>query len=1437
MGSMNRGRVATAIVVALLLGTGLLHVAYRLAAPSDHARILHAASDLGPVTVTVAEPLPGGLRTGDRIVSIEGKDLSSARRGPLDLGYPDVIGRDGLTYRVLRDGQPVDLTLARGPYPLFVTAATEWSNWILIGLFLGLAIMVVVRRPDDQAARWLLVAGAAMAGSTANFVFGLEATDLLAGPGPALAVAGSIGYGAMWPAMLGFALAFARPRRLLSGLWRLTLVLAAAALVLPTALAGSMAALDRPVIEWLAAAGSVGNLLALPTLVVVPAAFVLGLRDSADADHRRRIRLVGIAFGVTMLGGLVLVFLPYMAFGSPIIPWEASGLTGLPLPLALAWAVHRHEAFDLRLVVNRSLVYGGLTLAIVVVYVVGLTVAGAVLRERAGPLPSLLATGLVAVLVQPLRDRLQRLVNQLTYGDRDDPYRALTRLGRRLESSLSPEEVLDAVADTVASSLRLPASAIRVLEGGDDGSSPARDPASIIVPLVHAGRRVGSLHLERAEPLHPGERRLLDDLARQAAAAVDAVRLTRELQESRARLVSAREEERRRIRNELHEGIGQTLAAIALGLEAARGRLATGGPGAGEALARLRASTDLALADLRRVAAGLGAALSAAPAMPAVQPIGDPLLGDRVVAVAAPRSARPPSPAGPVGKGWTRGALGTLLAGLILIGGAVAVSAARLGLPTDGWALGPEAAGWYGPVRLVVDRPWLSDAAPVLARGDEIVAVDGRPADVVIGDAIAGRATSADAATVRYEVVRDGRRLQLDVPLRQPGPASLPGALGPWLIGSPGIPLMLVVGLVVMVRRPDSVPARLLYLFATGFVANGIVESIGGVSSRIADLLDSDSFWAHAWLANLQWPFLMFPMWLHLFLEFPARARILARHPRLVPALIYGLVPASIVAALIALRPAPMDGWTLLITAALVWNLVLVAAIVLRLGWLLFNARGASLAQMRWVAWGVIAVFGLGIGSLVLAAFGVISVATTMDIGRTSIVLMPLAIAVAIVRHHLFDIDVVLSRTLVYGLLTGAVVAIYVGVVWLAGDVVGLSGGAGGGDPRLSLLAAGVVAVLVEPLRARLQRAVNRLMYGERDEPYRVLARLAERLEAAFSPEAALPGALDTICLTLHLPYAAIELPIGDDVLMIERGPRPAQPVRLPLTFQGESLGDLLLGPRAPGEEFGAADRRLLDDLARQVGVAVHAARTRVELEQANIRLGAALGDERRRLRRDLHDDLGPALSGLALQLDAAERVAGSDPALARSFVDAAARATSSAIGEIRRIVADLRPPALDELGLAAAIRRHAAGLAVAGSTLDPGQDQGRAAAAGASGAHTPGGPDMTVEAPDRLPELPAAVEVAAFRIALEAMTNVVRHAGARRCTVRLSIADDLRVEVVDDGRGLRPAGGRSSGGLGLGSMRERAAELGGWFRVEPAAGGGTRILASLPLTGSGALP
>ena len=144
MGSMNRGRVATAIVVALLLGTGLLHVAYRLAAPSDHARILHAASDLGPVTVTVAEPLPGGLRTGDRIVSIEGKDLSSARRGPLDLGYPDVIGRDGLTYRVLRDGQPVDLTLARGPYPLFVTAGTGWGNWVLIGLFLGLAIMVVV---------------------------------------------------------------------------------------------------------------------------------------------------------------------------------------------------------------------------------------------------------------------------------------------------------------------------------------------------------------------------------------------------------------------------------------------------------------------------------------------------------------------------------------------------------------------------------------------------------------------------------------------------------------------------------------------------------------------------------------------------------------------------------------------------------------------------------------------------------------------------------------------------------------------------------------------------------------------------------------------------------------------------------------------------------------------------------------------------------------------------------------------------------------------------------------------------------------------------------------------------------------------------------------------------------------------------------------------
>jgi signal transduction histidine kinase len=215
------------------------------------------------------------------------------------------------------------------------------------------------------------------------------------------------------------------------------------------------------------------------------------------------------------------------------------------------------------------------------------------------------------------------------------------------------------------------------------------------------------------------------------------------------------------------------------------------------------------------------------------------------------------------------------------------------------------------------------------------------------------------------------------------------------------------------------------------------------------------------------------------------------------------------------------------------------------------------------------------------------------------------------------------------------------------------------------------------------------------------------------------------------------------------------------------------------------------------------------DLQRSRGRLVTTREEERRRLRRDLHDGLGPALAGVAMQLDAATGLIDADPERAKKLIAELRSETSEAIADIRRLVHDLRPPQLDDLGLVGAIEERAARLAAEGD--------------GASA----DGLKVTVEAPPELPALPAAVEVAAYRIAQEALANVVRHSGARACTIRLALNGWLELQVRDDGSGMSE---HHDPGVGLSSMRERAAELGGVCTVEPGEGGGTVVYALLPL-------
>src|SRR5215210_9149788 len=204
-------------------------------------------------------------------------------------------------------------------------------------------------------------------------------------------------------------------------------------------------------------------------------------------------------------------------------------------------------------------------------------------------------------------------------------------------------------------------------------------------------------------------------------------------------------------------------------------------------------------------------------------------------------------------------------------------------------------------------------------------------------------------------------------------------------------------------------------------------------------------------------------------------------------------------------------------------------------------------------------------------------------------------------------------------------------------------------------------------------------MYGERDDPYAVVSRLGERLEATLAPNAVLPTIVETVREALKLPHAAIALmENGGPKVAASVGEPVEKPLRLPLTYQGEPVGELLLGPRGPNETFGSADRRLLEGLARQAGVAAYAVRLTTDLQRSRERLVAAREEERRRLRRDLHDGLGAQLAGLNVQAGTIRRLIPRDPIAADELVVELRAQLRGAIADIRRLVYDLRPPALD---------------------------------------------------------------------------------------------------------------------------------------------------------------
>jgi len=402
---------------------------------------------------------------------------------------------------------------------------------------------------------------------------------------------------------------------------------------------------------------------------------------------------------------------------------------------------------------------------------------------------------------------------------------------------------------------------------------------------------------------------------------------------------------------------------------------------------------------------------------------------------------------------------------------------------------------------------------------------------------------------------------------------------------------------------------------------------------------------------------------------------------------------------------------------------------------------------------------------------------------------LPIAIGFAMLAHGLYDLRTAANRTLVWLTLSVAVA----GVLAL---VIGLGGLAGGNTSAawLSWLAAGVAAACFAPLRDGVQRAVNRLTFGRWTEPYELLAQLGQQLEASSDVDRLLAD----VAAELHeLGLRDVQITAGDPTGEVAAGDR----VVVPLSAYGAPVGTLSY--RAPDSPLRPRDRRLLDDMAGHLGGVLHARLLMQDLQRARERLVLGREEERRRLRRDLHDGLGPALAGHLLRLDVIARRLPPDSD-AVQLVDALRDELRDTVQDVRRLVEGLRPPALDELGLGGALRKAASRLTVGSGVVA----------------------DVRCAVDDALP---AAIEVAAYRIGTEAMTNVVKHARARTCRIDVEREPaELVVRVHDDGVGL--ISDPAEWGHGLRTMRERAEELRGSFDVR-AAEVGTVVTARLPMT------
>ncbi|MDW5330078.1 sensor histidine kinase [Plantactinospora sp. KLBMP9567] len=631
------------------------------------------------------------------------------------------------------------------------------------------------------------------------------------------------------------------------------------------------------------------------------------------------------------------------------------------------------------------------------------------------------------------------------------------------------------------------------------------------------------------------------------------------------------------------------------------------------------------------------------------------------------------------------------------------------------------------------------------------------------------------------------------------------------LVGAAIVVALVVAGQYASARGIWVEQTGEIAVIAVAFTAMGVLVLVGipghlvgrlmlaaGGAASVAVLAESWGSWLPlAWLSQWAW-WIPYGLIFLALLVFPD-GRLPSRRWRPVAVVIItGTVVAALAYATAALddpyslvsdpEPAPTQRARTLVLVALlaigVTLLGLIAVLVsLVLRWR--RADGETRAQLACLlASAILLLLGLVLEAINLPGAWVIMV-----------VALPIGLAVAVLRYRLYGLDQVINRTIVWLVMSLLVIAAFVGLITLLRDLL-----MAGSTSNASLVATGLIAVAFEPARGRVQRGVNRLLYGDRDDPYQVMARLGDLLGRTVEPGAVLPLLTDTIARSLRVPHVAVEVEGREGPRVLAAHGTANTPVEsFDMVTRGERVGRLLVANRSAASRFTPVERRLLGDLAVHAAVAAEAVRLIHDLQESRERLITAREEERRRLRRDLHDGLGPTLAGMAMQVRAAHKLVAGQPRTGR-ILDALTADLQTCTAEVRQLVDQLRPPALDR-GLAAALRNECARF-----------DSPALA--------------VRLHVEGNLQGLPAAIEVAAYRIVAEALNNVTRHSQASTCRVNVHRDRALTVEIVDDGVGLGP---RRPGGVGLDSMRERATELGGDFDITPASPHGTSIRVRLP--------